>query len=331
MLRTAIICSLITRTPFRMTNIRGKRDKPGLKAQHVRVLEALRSMGPVSFSGAEEGSSEVAFTPAPLRGADFAVDIGTAGSVSLLLQTLLPAALMAKGPSRITINGGTDVAWSPPIDYLRVILLPVVARFARRLELDVKRRGFYPRGGGRVVLEAEGWVPRAPIALTQRGPLRRIRLMSVASASLRDRRVAERQGAAAAARLKKYEVELIEEEAYAETLSPGTVITCLADFEGGACLAGSARGEIRKRAEDVGREAADALSAEMSTGAVVDEHAADQIIPWLALAGGTVRTGRLTDHARTNIWVTEQFLGSLFEVEGSEIRCQAPYAGGWTP
>lgn len=323
MLRTALVWSLITQTPFRMENIRAGRRPPGLKAQHVHVLQALLPLGDVKFTGAQEGSSVVTFSPAPLKGASFEVDIGTAGSITLVLQTLLPAALLASGPSEIRLTGGTDVRWSPPLDYLRDVILGLIGSCADRVEVRLERRGFYPRGGGRVIVAAEGMKPR-PIGLEARRALRVIRVHTAAAAALAERRVAERQSAAAAERLRGYGVEVEVESDYSDALSPGSVTVCVAEFEGGARLGGSALGERGKPAERVGREGAEELAAEIDSGGLVDRYAADQIIVWLALAGGTVRASRISEHARTNLWVTEQFLGRGVTIEGELLQCNRP-------
>jgi RNA 3'-terminal phosphate cyclase (GTP) len=307
-----------------MENIRAGRAKPGLKLQHVHALKSLLRLGGVSFTGASEGSSVVAFSPAPLKGADFRVDIGTAGSMTLLLQTLLPAVLLAEGASRVEVTGGTDVVWSPPMDYFRQVVLGVAGGRAETLRLEVVRRGFYPRGGGRIVLEGGGWKEGEPILRLEPGRLAGIRVSSFASRGLADRKVAERQAEAAVARLERHGVPVESEVSYGETLSPGSVVTCVARHEGGGALGGSALGALGKRAEEVGREAADWLGAEIASGAPVDEHAADQFVVWLAMAGGALRASRISEHTRTNLWVTERFLGKTFEVEGEVIRCIHP-------
>lgn len=318
MLRTALALSVLTQTPFRMVKIRAGREKPGLKAQHLHALKCLKLLGPVRFEGAFEGSSEIAFTPAPIRGCEGSVDIGTAGSVTLLLQTLLPAAAQAEGPSRIEIVGGTDVAWSPPIDYVRNVTLD------ERGQLHLRRRGFFPRGGGRVVLETPGGQPPAPLYRTTRGDLKEVLVFSAASKGLEERAVADRQAEAAGKRLRRHGVPVRIEATYDPSSSIGSVVTCVAVFEDGSRLGADALGAPEKRSEDVGREAADALSAEIHSGAPVDEHAADQWILRLALAGGEIRTGRITGHTRTNVWVVERFLGPVLEIDDTTVRCVRP-------
>lgn len=327
MLRTALLWSLFTGTPFRMTRIRENRENPGLKAQHLHVLKALQAMGPVRVDGAFVGSRCVGFEPAPLKAVDGVVDVGTAGSLTLLLQTLLPVALAAPGRTRLRLIGGTDVAWSPPVDYLRnVVAAPAMLR-AKLLKLDILRRGFYPAGGGEILLEAEGWKDVETFDRLDRGRLVQIRILSTASRALAERRVAERLAAAAAEPLGRFGVRTHEEVSYSDTRSPGCVITCVADFAGGQKLGGSALGEKRKAAEEVGKQAADQLAREIESGAPVDEHAADQLLPWLAMSGGAYRASAITEHTRTNAWVTERFLGEgRISFEGTILRCRDPFA-----
>jgi RNA 3'-phosphate cyclase len=326
MLRTAVVWSLLTRTPFRMVRIRENRRDPGLKAQHLHVLRAVAALGPVGVEGDRLGSKELRFRPAPLRGAQATVDVGTAGSLTLILQTLLPAILLAQGDSRIRLVGGTDVAWSPPIDWFVDVALGPALRRAVRLRLDVRRRGFYPAGGGEIELEGGGWREDVgPLNGAARGPLKSIRIRSFASESLSSRRVAERQAEAAAAALAGQGVVPETTVSYGETRSPGSVLSCVAESADGWKLGASALGERGRPAEEVGAQAAAGLAKELASGACVDEHAADQILPWLALCGGVVEASEVSAHARSNMEVIERFGGKLFRVEGRRVVCPEPF------
>ena len=151
-----------------------------------------------------------------------------------------------------------------------------------------------------------------------------IRIVSFASEELASRKVAERQAEAAVQELAGLGGRLEAEVLYGATRSPGSVLVAVASFEGEARLGAGALGERGKRAEEVGRQATRALAQEVASGAAVDEHATDQLVPWLAFCGGSIRASRLTEHTRTNLWVTEQFMGPLFEIEGTMIRCAQP-------
>lgn len=327
MLRSALVWSLYTQTPFRMTRIRENRKEPGLKAQHLHVLKALRHLGPVEIRGDQIGSRDLTFTPAPLKAADARVDVGTAGSLTLLLQTLLPVTLFTPGRSRFRLIGGTDVAWSPTIDYLRnVVLFPAMLR-AKCLRLDIVRRGFFPAGGGELDVEVEGWKDVEPLDRIVRGRLVQIRIFSTASKALAERKVAERQASAATEALKRFDVRIHEELSYSDSRSPSCAITCVADFAGGQKLGGSALGERGRPAEDVGKQAADQLAKEIDSGAPVDEYAADQLLPWLAISGGAYRASAISEHTRSNALITESFLGKGLSIDGDIVRCQVPIAG----
>ena len=326
MLRTAVAWSLLSGKPFRMRRIRAGREKPGLKAQHLHGLHAVGKLGPVRVEGATLGSSELVFHPAPLAPCNATVDVGTAGSLTLVLQMLIPAALRAGGCSRFRLIGGTDVAWSPPVDWLRNVALGAAMKRSFQMKLDVVRRGFYPEGGGELLFEAAGWKDDVePLAWDERGRLVQIRTLSFASEALRERRVAERLSEAAAKALARHGVKVHGEVAYGPTRSPGCVITCVADFAGGQKLGASSLGEKGKAAEDVGTQAAGQLGEEIESGAPVDEFAADQLLPWLALSGGSFRASRISEHTRTNLAVVEAFAGPRFALEGNRVSCGEPF------
>jgi RNA 3'-terminal phosphate cyclase (GTP) len=314
-LRTALVLSLLTRKPFHMHSIRAGRDKPGLKAQHVHILEALRRLSASEVRGAREGGSDVSFVPAPVTGGRLALDIGTAGSITLLLQSLLPAATLGEAPTELDVSGGTDVRWSPTMDYFREILAPL----APGLSLDVRRRGFYPRGGGRVVASIQPR-PVAPIHRVERSRLKRILIRSVAAKELEKARVAERQIKGARRILSSYRTSFEESTEYCDSFSTSTAVTVVAEFERGERLGADALGERGKPAEDVGEEAARRLMEEMRSEAPVDRHAGDHLVLWLALAGqGAIRVSEMTEHTRTNLWTCEQFLGPVFRIEDRTI------------
>lgn len=326
MLRTAVAWSLLSGKPFRMRRIRAGREKPGLKVQHLRGLEAVAKLGPVRLEGAVLGSPSITFHPAPLAPANATIDVGTAGALSLVLQMLMLPVLRAGGCSRFRLVGGTDVAWSPALDWLRNVALGPAMRRSFQMRIDVVRRGFHPAGGGEIVFEAAGWKEDvAPLAWDEQGRLVQIRTMAVASEVLRERRVAERMSEAAATALSRHGVPVHGELSYGPTRSPGCVITAVADFAGGQKLGASALGEKGLPAEELGKQAAGHLGAEIESGAPVDEHAADQLVPWLALSGGSFKTSRITEHTRSNVAVVEAFSGPRLVVEGKRILCREPF------
>ena len=160
--RTAVALSAVTGKPVRITRIRQGRSKPGLAAQHARAITALAVICDARTSGATPGSSEIVFTPGEIRGGRHRVEIGTAGSVTLLMQCLLPALLRADAPSSLHILGGTDVNWSPTVDYFKNVFLPALSSFGAKVSLDVLQRGYYPRGQGEVLGDPDGRLRSLP-------------------------------------------------------------------------------------------------------------------------------------------------------------------------
>ncbi|MFU8866559.1 RNA 3'-terminal phosphate cyclase [Natronococcus sp.] len=325
-LRTALTLSVLEDEPVRLENVRGDRPNPGLANQHLAVLETLAEICDAEVSGAELGAETVEFDPdrssaGGLEGGSYAVDIGTAGSVTLLFDALLPLATVLEAPLSVTATGGTDVEWSPPLEYFRQVKLPLLGAHGLVASCEVDRRGFYPDGGGRATLRI---APSSlePLALERRGDLEGVRLYSTESASLADRDVAHRQLEGALERLdlagggrnadgvdedKQTELAVLErQERTAESPSPGSALVIRVDH--GTGIAGfGALGERGKPAERVGEDAADAANRFLEGDAAVDRHMGDQLLLFLALAGGRVRIPRVTDHVETSRALLEAF------------------------
>ena len=330
-LRTALALATLTGKPFRAERIRQGRPKPGLKAQHLACITALRRLTSARISGAETGSVSVEFHPGRIAAGALEMDIGTAGSITLLLQSLLLPCLFAAGPLRLKMRGGTDTKWSLPIDYFLKVVLPHFEAFAD-FDIHSMKRGFYPKGQGWLDLTVSPKIsPGAeekansirsrirnavsPLELVRKPDVSRIDGISCASENLKRAEVAERQAEGAAARLKGVGPLSIRTE-YAKTASPGTVITLwTVSEEGQVAFGADALGERGVRAEDVGARAADRLCAVVNSGAAVDSHLADNLIPLLALRGGSIRAEKISGHVRSNIYVCEKFLGVQFEVD----------------
>ncbi|MEM1873713.1 MAG: RNA 3'-terminal phosphate cyclase [Acidilobaceae archaeon] len=303
-LRTALAISAVTKTPVRIYNIRAKRDNPGLRPQHLTAVKAIARLCNARVEGDRVGSTVIEFYPGEVRGGDFDFDIGTAGSVSLVLQALLPVLLYAERPSRVRVRGGTDVPKAPTIDYMREVLSRLLKSLGADIAISVERRGHYPRGGGVVTLEVV-----APAKLRSRSFLERGRLLGVylrSHAVKLPAHVAERQAASASSIIEKAlgVKPRVEVESYEPSrdphLGPGSGVTAWALFEE-TVMGSDSLGAPGKRAEVVGEEAARALVEDIGTGAALDRHASDMIPLYLALAGGAsvVRGAVLTMHAYT--------------------------------
>jgi RNA 3'-phosphate cyclase len=339
--RNAIALSLLTARPFSIRDIRKGRRKPGLKAQHLACLRAVGQLSDSRFEGAKPGSEWLEFHPGPVTGRCLSLDIGTAGSITLLLQSVLLPLLFAGTSSRLNLRGGTDVAWSMPADYFKDLFLPHLRRYAD-FECTIVRRGYYPRGGGEMEVRIEPRLRPGPfgalfsgagesgsgIDLTALGRFVRVEGVSHASAFLKGARVAERQAQGAKAGLRFLEVPVDIRISYSESLCPGSGIFLKAVYgerdEGQpgkpSLLGADCLGEKGKPAEIVGREAAEALVKVMEREAPVDDHLQDNLIPFLALFGGAMRVPGLTGHTRSSISVCEQFLKNRFRREGDLLK-----------
>src|SRR6476620_518674 len=152
-IRNSLALSLVTGQPFRIVNIRAGRKKPGLLRQHLTAVQAANQIGDAAVDGAEMGSGEVVFRPEGIRAGDYRFAIGTAGSTTLVLQTILPALILAGAPSHLTLEGGTHNPLAPPFDFLAQTFLPHLARFGPTVTATLARPGFFPAGGGRLEIE----------------------------------------------------------------------------------------------------------------------------------------------------------------------------------
>jgi RNA 3'-terminal phosphate cyclase (ATP) len=318
-LRTALALSCVTGTPVRLVNIRRGRARPGLMPQHLAAVRAAQAASGAVVAGAAKGSTELRFEPRRLTGGDIRLDVGTAGAVTLVLQTLLPALVCAAGPSRVSFTGGTHVPWSPCVEFLQGVLLPALAAMGCTMSVTCARHGFYPAGGGILTAEVRPGRP-APLTIRGRGLLRGIDGVSVVGRLPAS--IADRQRDAALALLDRElgaAAPVTIATATVRSASPGTYLFLRGDWEG--CAAGfTALGAPGKRAEAVGEEAARALLEHAGAGMPVDLHLADQLVPFLALARGRseIAVSRITRHLLTNLWTASLLLPIRSEVRGEE-------------
>ena len=318
--RMALSYSAILGVPIHITRIRASRSKPGLRPQHLSALKAAAQLSGAEVQGGRVGSTEVTFKPGRLRGGRYTFNIGTAGSIPLLFQCIDPIVLHCPEPSQVWAGGGTAVTFSPPLAFLEHVVYPAFAAMGARLRLRVLRHGFYPRGGGRAVLEAEplgrleGFKPGAP-------SLKEIRGLSLCGRL--PRHVAERQARSARHSLEALGVPVYIEalEAQPPPLSPGSVI-CLWAVGEDLFIGADSLGARGVPAEEVGRRAALKLLDHLKAGAHVDPHTADHLVVLSSLARGETRfkTSALTSHINTALELAELFTGRKPRVSGGLDR-----------
>lgn len=315
-LRSSLTLSMVTGRPVRLVRIRAGRERPGLQPQHLLAVEAAQRVGNAQVSGAKIGSSELEFRPAAVAGGVFDFRIRTAGSATLVLQTILPALSLATEESRVSISGGTHNPFAPPFDFLQRVYLPLFNQLGPQVSLRLERYGFYPAGGGKIVAEI---VPAARFQgfdLLQRGALRRQEVCSLVSRLPLE--IARREVATALAELG-WPARLGRAEEVGSN-GPGNVVWALIEAEGGAELL-SEFGKRGVPAEQVARRLAESVRAYLAHDAPIGEHLADQwLLPlglavWQSGREQAFRCGPLSLHATTHLEILRLFLGVSAELE----------------
>jgi RNA 3'-terminal phosphate cyclase (ATP) len=314
-LRTSLALASLLQRSVEIHHIRGGRKRPGLRPQHLMAVKAMASITGGKIKGDEPGSMDLFFDPGHIKAGSYSFDVGTAGSTSLVLQTMIPALVFGKGVSRVLITGGTHVPWSPCFHYLRQVFAPALAGTGNVLTLEIERWGWYPKGGGKIIAGISPLSTLRPIERAQRGELKEIHVLSALSNLSNS--ISERQRNQLIRRFyshgfKTPQVEMVN----APSQGPGTLVFLMSIFEGGR--AGfTSLGQKGRRAEEVADDACSDLFRFLASEAAVDEHLADQLILYMALAKGrsSIVTERITTHLKTNIWVVEQFLPVTFRVD----------------
>jgi RNA 3'-terminal phosphate cyclase (ATP) len=314
-LRSALALSLVTRKPFRITNIRAGRQKPGLLRQHLTAVQAATQVGDAVSDGAALGSTELVFRPEQIRAGEYRFAVGTAGSTTLVLQTVLPALMMADGDSRLTLEGGTHNPFAPPFDFLKTTFLTQLARFGPQVEANLVRPGFYPAGGGRMEISVTPAAKLIPVELIGRGAdIGRRVVAHIASlpTSIVQRafdQIQKRMNWPASA------FQIVE---HSNSSGPGFSLSAEVVHEHiTETFVGF--GQKGVRTEQVADAVVDQARAYLGSSAPVGEFLADQLLLPMALAGaGRFRTVGLSRHTLTNIEVIKQFLKVEFETERRE-------------
>ena len=326
MLRTCLALSAITGRPVRMENIRAARRKPGLRPQHLTGVRAAAKLCAARVEGAKLNARTLTFVPrtAPQAGS-YTFDVaqaakgGSAGSVSLILQTVLLPLALAERVSQLTLRGGTHVSWSPAFDYVKRVYLPTLGPTGIKAKANIRKWGWYPLGGGEIQVTIQGSTEKILLALDrpQRGSLVRVR--GVSASSNLPKHIRTRQEKAALQALRSNGINARIDVVDAPSKGQGTAVFLWTEFE--HSLAGfTSLGERGKPAERVAGEACQDLLGFLDGRAALDRYLADQLILPLALAEGSSRftTETVTQHLLTNAWAVNRFFPGCAHVEGEE-------------
>lgn len=323
-LRTSLALAMITGKAFQIRQIRAGRAKPGLMRQHLTAVKAAAKVCDAEMEGAELKSQRLTFKPGPVRAGDFRFDIGTAGSATLVLQTVLPALMAVDGPTQLTLCGGTHNIHAPPYDFLAKAFLPLLKRMGPQVTATLVRHGFYPAGGGEVVVDIEPAQSLKPIDLNDGGPV--VRRHATATVSRLPRHIAERELATVRRRLELSDGETTVDEV--QSVGPGNVVVVEIQREHiTEVFTGFGQKGVKaeKVAANVAREAKDYLAANVPVG----EHLADQLLLPMALAGGgRYRTTQPTPHTTTNVETIQKFLDVAIEIDEVEDHVFEVHVGG---
>lgn len=333
--RLTVMFAALTGHPVHLVNVRARRPKPGLRNQHVRVVQAIGQLVNARMDGVFPGSMEVRFEPGSLTlGRHYVWDIGSAGSTTMLALALLPVLAFASSPVEVELRGGVFQDFAPSLYHLQYVVLPLLSRMGLEARATMDRPGYVPRGHGvlRVTVEPARGGLRG-LRWDHAGAVRRIWGIALAS-HLAERRVSERMARSAADVLARSgyraEFELVDDEA---SLQPGAALAAFAEREGGARLGADRAGALGRSAESIGRTVAAHLIEDLQSGATLDRYATDQIVPFAALAEGEsrFRIAANTEHLQTNTWLAREFLGVSIHLDASSLsvsgaRVQAPRA-----
>lgn len=300
-LRSALACSLLTGRPFRIRDIRGRRKKPGLLRQHLAGVRLATRIGAAEVRGDELRSGELWFRPQTLQAGTYESSIGSAGSTTLVLQTVLVPLLRAQGRSVLSLRGGTHNPMAPTFDYIDRVYLPMLRRMGAVVEARMHQAGFFPAGGGHIEVTIEGGAPLRRLDLLDRGAV--VKTRARAYVANLPRSIAERELRVVGGKLRWRDLEVVE----CEGPGPGNVLSCEVRSEHVSEVFTSF-GEQGLPAGKVATRAVTDTQRYLARNVPAGEYLADQLLLPLALTGGRLRTGPLSQHTTTNLEVLSMFL-----------------------
>jgi len=326
LLRYAVALATLLDEPLHMTRIRAKREKPGLRSQHLQAVRACCGLSGGQLEGAELGSQEIFYHPGKsLKGGNFQWDIGTAGSTTMLAFTLIPFALFARRPCRFSIIGGLFQDFAPSAFHMREVLNPILRRMGAEVQLEMLRPGYVPRGQGHLMLEVKplkGFLQ--PLLMNEQGNVKGVWGISLAS-HLEKEKVGERMAAHCQRVLKARgypaRVDILADKTAHQK---GAALFLRVETDTGCLLGSDQAGKPGRRSEAIAEFVATSLLEDLETKATTDRHLADQLLLFAALARGTTEylIPRATDHVQANLWLVERILGAKGGLQGNHLRLE---------
>ncbi|CAK1553104.1 unnamed protein product [Leptosia nina] len=326
-LRNSISLSAILGIPVKVSNIRVRRSKPGLAAQHLKGIQLVAQMCQGRLRGANIGSTEIEFVPGRIRGGHYVADTQTAGSISLLLQVALPCALLADSPVTLDLKGGTNADMAPQIDYMDKIFRKILNQFGADFSMQIIRRGYFPRGGGHVRVEVNPVTLFKGINILDRGVLKAITGWSFVAGTL-PVKLSYQMSDGARQALSGYTTNIHcykEERQMAPDNCTGIILSC--EFSKDCVVGADALGKRGLDSVDVGRKAGEELRKVLESSSCVDLHAQDQVILYMCLAEGksTLRIGEVTLHTETAMHIAQLITKTKFTInqegDSNVIEC----------
>ncbi|WP_455368458.1 RNA 3'-terminal phosphate cyclase [[Eubacterium] cellulosolvens] len=332
LLRISTAISAIMKNPLMINNIRANRKPPGLRAQHLNAVKAIGKLTSAEIEGLTLGSNQITFTPRVSIGGNLTIDVGTAGSTSLVLQALMPVMAFSPEPVSLEVNGGTNNSKAPAIEYIQNIVMPIISKMGYQGSVDLIRRGFYPRGMGRIIAYCKPIEKLKPLILTEMG--HPVKLWGLSYSCHLPSHISERMAKSAQKLLVKegYDAmiitECLEDRDVKCSIDPGCGIILFSSLSSGGVLGSDALGKLGTPAEKIGEEAASHLLNIFKQSAPIDEFLSDQLIIYAALADGKseMKVAQLTLHTLTCIELCKKLLGNTFQIDGrigepSHITC----------
>lgn len=332
--RDAVLFAVLGKKAIKLGNIRSKRQKPGLRPQHLKVLEAASEICGGKIKGASVGSSAIEFYPGKdIRGGRFTFDIGTAGSATMLALCILPLGLFALSPSEYRIIGGLFQDFAPSAFHLKYVLLPLIRKMGADINIDIVRPGYVPKGKGIIEIQIYPLKKKLnPISLIRQGKIMGIRGYALSS-HLEKRNVSERMADECQKHIHdsglQSDIQILNDNKDAPAfekaaVQSGAALAVWAHTDSGCIIGADMAGALRRSAEFIGRYVARTLMEDIGSGACSDRFTSDQLIPFAALAQGSseIRIPGMTDHIESRLWLSKILLGAESQIEGNVVQIQ---------